>query len=214
MALFDLKSQVSRVLAGALLAFTALTQSAALAQANDGGGCTAALALAPQAVEEWTIEATDEFVVEEFTEQKQSIDLGLALDILVPPGYAEHEADFLARRKKAFDELLPLIDELQAGLLDTESFPLRLARLARKYDRSNELEDEEAAKKQKAAVLVTMMKIFSIPVEHHYMELIATGEHSKELKQKLGRSLARIFKHDPGWRPFLDKAMKKANVNY
>lgn len=182
--------------------------------AQDGAPAPCAMALAPQQVEDWANAEVVDFVEETLETQNVKLDLGLMLDIVVPPGYDEHEAEFLARRKRALEELLPLIEEMQAGLTNLEPFPMRLAKLARKYDSADAVEDLALRKKQKAAALGVMLRMFSIPVEQHYIDLIARGDHSYELKQNLGRSLAKIFKSDPSWRPSLDRAMRKAGVGY
>jgi hypothetical protein len=159
---------------------------------------------------------TERIVEESLVEQTESIATtsGFSLDaefltgLVLPSGYQENEAAFKAARKRAIEELLPRLAEVQKSLDMLHSgmtFKERLFWLGHRYDEAPEIP-------QKTAVLAAMMKNFSIANELHYMDLIANGTHSVELKKALYKALTKIFLNDRTWQAPLESAMKRAGI--
>lgn len=176
-----------------------LISLAAAAKAH--AGCTAEL----QVQEVYVV--SEEVVHELYVTDANQLDVDFLIGLVIPKGYAETEAEFKEARARALTEILPLVEKLKRDMLDMESFEKKLARLAEKYDETQD-------KKDKAAVLYTLVRMFSIPVEYHYINLIADGPYSKDLKSALSRALRKIFRLDTTWIAPLERAMQKAGVSY
>lgn len=139
----------------------------------------------------------------------QEDELDLMLSITLPPGYRENESAFLAARERARKHLIPLLEAIKKSLKNMDpglTFAERLMRLARHYD------DPHTSNDEKTAVITQMMKMFSISVEHHYINLITEKSLSENFKRSMYRALTLIFKHDPSWQPPLEQAMRNAGL--
>jgi hypothetical protein len=170
--------------------------------------CERALQLARQ-------QMTDELILDDIVVEEQvttgfmdltKIDFIFAFTL--PAGYEENHARFEAERKQALQDLLPRLKKIRASfdyINPNMTFKERLHWLGHYYDEATDISD-------KNATLTEMMSLFTIRVEHVYMDLIASGTQSSELKSALYRALARLFKFDPSWRPALDQAMRTAGL--
>jgi hypothetical protein len=133
-------------------------------------------------------------------------DIQVLTGLKLPKGLAENRARFQQARAQALAELGPRLARIRKNLELMNSgltFEERLHWLGHQYD-------EEKKGEEKVAILAQMISMFSIPVEGIYMKLISSGSQSIEMKEALYAKLAKIFKHDPSWRPYLDEAMRKA----
>lgn len=152
---------------------------------------------------------TERVMTEEVVTMGKKLDVKTLIGLELPKGYAENREAFLAARQKAQTELLPRLEKLRAGMDligKTWTFRERLWWLADQYDQSVEEQDKTVA-------LATMLRMFSIPVEHYYIELITTRQGSVELKTRLAQALEDIFfKTDPSWTGPLNRALHQVNL--
>jgi hypothetical protein len=181
------------------------------------GHCEALLQKALQNMtDERLVEESETIVTETVVEDNERITDPIAFNLdaefltglVLPEGYEKNAEAFKAAKKRAIEELLPRLEQVQRSLDMLHSgmtFKERLFWLGHRYDEAPEIP-------QKAAILATMMKNFSIPVEWHYMELITEGTHSVELKRALYKSMTKIFRNDPSWQPPLEGAMRRAGL--
>lgn len=124
-------------------------------------------------------------------------------ELVVPSFYARDETALAEARTHVRAHLLPRLQAVRQDLKDMKtqmSVSDTLSWLGERYDRTTDLAE-------KTAVLAQMMSVFSISVEHHYMNYIASTSGSRELKLAMYRALTQIFKNDPTWQGPLDRAM-------
>lgn len=184
------------------------------APSGDHSECEAMLAAALEEMDDTAFAVQSEAIVTESVEatliaDTGPVDIEKLIGLVLPKGYAENEADFQAARKRAIEEILPRVQKLreEADYLNGSfTFKDYLWMLAYRYDSATEEAD-------KTAILTQIMSVFKISNELIYMDLIATSDHSKAFKKALYDSLAKLFKQDPSWRPYLDRAADRAGVS-
>lgn len=146
-------------------------------------------------------------IVTEFKIQEKQ-DFEFLTGLVLPKGYAENKAAFEAARARAQKEFLPRLEKIRKAMehLNPDmTFKEKLWWLGNRFDGAPEPED-------RVAILSRMLSIFSIKVENIYMELLEESHHSPELKLALYKGLAKIFKNDRSWMPYLDRAMRASGV--
>lgn len=189
-------------------AVTGIVLSTAPAHASKE--CEAQLALAKQSLTQADIAVSSSNIVEESVNEEQALvrqnkRLTILSGLVIPEIYARTKADFVRDRALGL-EILKRVEIIEAELTFIDlPFELKLKFLAERFDSNPE-------PKEKAAVLAKMIDMFSIPVEYHYINLIAKGTHSAQLKKALYKALSKIFRNDTSWQPPLDRAMAQAGL--